>query len=158
REVLSNPDLLRQLAALAAPHLPPPAPPAPAAPEAQPPAAQAQEPGQPARPGCRALLAGAAVAACEQLRPAARAGGSTCRRWLGVAWAGLAALGRWARRHPGATVAAVAVGVAVGWVAYQAGPTVCAALLGLLGAATSMASSALAPVIRFFRGCPSAST
>src|SRR5262249_46575811 len=108
REVLTNPELLRQLAALAAAHLPQQAPPAAAAPEAQPQAAPSQEPVQPARPGCRALLAGAAVAAGEQLRPAARAAGRRCRRWLGLAWAGLAALGRWARRHPGATLAAVA--------------------------------------------------
>ena len=154
REALTNPELLRQLAALAAPHLPQQAPPAPAVAEAQPQAAPSQEPVQPARPGCRALLAGAAVAACEQLRPAARTAGRRCRRWLSVAWAGLAALGRWARRHPSATLAAVAVGVAVGWAAYQAGPAVSSALLGLVGAAASLASSALAPLFRLFRASP----
>jgi hypothetical protein len=150
REVLARPDLLRAVAAQAAPVAQVAAP----APEEgrKEKASGAWSRAIKSLTASLAWLGATAKRAGQGMATVAGGVGGALARGLRRACNGAAALASVAWRRRRLLGLSLTVGLAVGVGGYLAGPVISSATLGLAGAAGSAACSALAPVLRLLRG------
>jgi hypothetical protein len=151
REVLARPDLLRAVAAQAAP-VAQVAVPEPATGTREGKASSAWSRAVKSLAATLAWLGAAANRVGRGVATVAGLAANALARGLRRAYNGAAALASVAWRRRRLLGLPLTVGLAVGVGGYLAGPVISSAALGLAGAAGSAACSALAPVLRLLRG------